>query len=305
AWFHLRERGVFGGVFGILISLGLYFAFDWCALIARYTSAEWVFWIPAGLLALFCLIVWIFVRDTPVEAGFREIETGDNEQTAINQLHNSFIDFLRSIFTVGRGLLKNYIILTIAMVEFCSGYIRSALIDWYAIFKVQTGINNFIAMNWGLVQCCAGIAGGMLAGIVSDYFFQSRRGPVASILYGVVFIGSATMWLFIEHDFMISITVTLMMLSIIGVHGMLSGAASMDFGGKQNVGIVVGIIDGLVYLGQGVQYLILGHIVPSDKLAGSAANWIAWPLAMMPVAFMGWVLSTSIWKAFPTTQAKR
>src|SRR6185369_11396350 len=29
AWFHLRERGTFGGIFGILISLGLYFAFDW------------------------------------------------------------------------------------------------------------------------------------------------------------------------------------------------------------------------------------------------------------------------------------
>src|SRR5256885_5776336 len=29
SWFHLRERGTFGGIFGILISLGLYFAFDW------------------------------------------------------------------------------------------------------------------------------------------------------------------------------------------------------------------------------------------------------------------------------------
>ena len=29
AWFHLRERGTFGGIFGILISLGLYFAYDW------------------------------------------------------------------------------------------------------------------------------------------------------------------------------------------------------------------------------------------------------------------------------------
>ncbi len=28
AWFHLRERGTFGGIFGILISLGLYFAYD-------------------------------------------------------------------------------------------------------------------------------------------------------------------------------------------------------------------------------------------------------------------------------------
>ena len=34
SWFHLRERGTFGGIFGILISLGLYFAFDWAPKIA-------------------------------------------------------------------------------------------------------------------------------------------------------------------------------------------------------------------------------------------------------------------------------
>ena len=29
SWFHLRERGTFGGIFGILISFGLYLAYDW------------------------------------------------------------------------------------------------------------------------------------------------------------------------------------------------------------------------------------------------------------------------------------
>jgi len=28
-WFHVRERGVFGAIFGALISIGIYFAFDW------------------------------------------------------------------------------------------------------------------------------------------------------------------------------------------------------------------------------------------------------------------------------------
>jgi OPA family glycerol-3-phosphate transporter-like MFS transporter len=34
-WFHVRERGVLGGVFGILISLGLYFSYDWSRIIAK------------------------------------------------------------------------------------------------------------------------------------------------------------------------------------------------------------------------------------------------------------------------------
>src|SRR6185295_18882513 len=35
SWFHLRERGTFGGIFGILISLGVYLAFDWAPKIAE------------------------------------------------------------------------------------------------------------------------------------------------------------------------------------------------------------------------------------------------------------------------------
>src|ERR1041384_3801489 len=53
SWFHLRERGTFGGIFGILISLGLYLAFDWAPKIASMTSIEWLFLSPAAILALF------------------------------------------------------------------------------------------------------------------------------------------------------------------------------------------------------------------------------------------------------------
>src|SRR6185436_13970588 len=38
-WFHVRERGVFGAIFGTLISLGVYFAFDWGQAIINMTKA--------------------------------------------------------------------------------------------------------------------------------------------------------------------------------------------------------------------------------------------------------------------------
>src|SRR5215471_15737299 len=36
-WFHVRERGVFGAIFGTLISFGSYFAFDWGQAIVKMT----------------------------------------------------------------------------------------------------------------------------------------------------------------------------------------------------------------------------------------------------------------------------
>src|SRR5437016_412153 len=39
-WFHVRERGVFGAIFGTLISFGVYFAFDWGPAVVEMTKAK-------------------------------------------------------------------------------------------------------------------------------------------------------------------------------------------------------------------------------------------------------------------------
>jgi OPA family glycerol-3-phosphate transporter-like MFS transporter len=57
-------------------------------------------------------------------------------------------------------------------------------------------------------------------------------------------------------------SVLFMSLCVIGVHGMLSGTASMDFGGSKSAGVVTGVIDGFVYLGTGTQALLYGRILP-------------------------------------------
>src|SRR3954468_8242259 len=81
SWFHLRERGTFGGIFGILISLGLYFAYDLGARIVDFLQVEWLFWIPAILLFTFFILSAIFVRNNPSDAGFEDFDLGDATQT--------------------------------------------------------------------------------------------------------------------------------------------------------------------------------------------------------------------------------
>ena len=58
-WFHVRERGVFGAIFGTLISFGAYFAFDWGQAIVNMAAAN-----PKGEVGwLHALIQRIFVPD--------------------------------------------------------------------------------------------------------------------------------------------------------------------------------------------------------------------------------------------------
>jgi OPA family glycerol-3-phosphate transporter-like MFS transporter len=94
-----------------------------------------------------------------------------------------------------------------------------------------------------------------------------------------------------------------MTLAIIGVHGMLSGTASMDFGGKRNVGIVVGVIDGFVYLGTAIEALILGRVLPKKEAALDPHHWWTWPAVMAPAAILGFLLALRVWNARPKAKA--
>src|SRR4029079_12612747 len=93
--------------------------------------------------------------------------------------------------------------------------------------------------------------------------------------------------------------VVVMSLAIIGVHGMLSGTASMDFGGKKNVGIVVGVIDGFVYLGSSLEAVVLGRVLPKEQAAHDPSAWWTWPAVILPAAAIGLLLATRVWNARP------
>jgi len=297
-WFHLNERGVFGAIFGILISLGIYFAFDWGYMIVDRLDLEYVFLVPTVLLAIFWVIVVIMVRDTPGEAGFEDFDTADASSGDDGPQLGAIAVF--------KMMLTNPVVITIACVEFCSGFLRQAIMQWFRSYAKQTdaalGLNSsFVTENWGILLCCAGIMGGVIAGIISDRVFQSRRGPVAGILYAAMLLGSIFLYFTYQESY-VGWTVILLSMCVIGVHGMLSGTASMDFGGKKNVGIAVGIIDGFVYAGTAVMAVTYGWLLPDDSDKVASANpdaWFWWPGAMIPVALIGMLLAFKIWNAKP------
>ncbi|NDD90838.1 MFS transporter [bacterium] len=288
AWFHLRERGTFGGIFGILISLGIYLAYDIGRLIVDNAPVHMVFFIPVALLLVFTLVDYLLVFDTPGEAGQKDFHTGD----AASDEHGPRLGALE----VAKRMAGNPVIVTIALIEFCSGFLRNAMMQIYPIFMKQTGNDDFVSQNWGLVLCIAGILGGVFAGTISDKIFQSRRGPVSSILYGILFVGSLFAVMTLTSP-ALGWVVGFMMLAVIGVHGMLSGTASMDFAGKKNVGVAVGLIDGMVYLGTGLQALVYSQILPTGDALKDPSNWWGWPIAMVPVAGAGLWMASRLWNA--------
>jgi len=301
-WFHVRERGSFSGIFGIMISSGIFLAFDVSSRILEsglvkgqgYSGGDaiwWVFLSPAFILMAFFLIEIFLLKDRPGQAGLKDFDTGDA---------SSGEDLNEKISTVElyKRILLNPVIITIATIEFCTGVLRNGVMHWFPIYaKEMTAKGGDILAwkmtldNWGLLLMIAGVVGGLVAGIVSDKLFQSRRAPSAGLLYGVLILGSVAMSFVLESGWVLGAIVFVMSVSVIGTHGVLSGTATMDFGGRKGAATAVGVIDGFVYLGTGLQSLSLGYLTEQ--------NWSYWPIFLIPFGILGFIQLLRIWNAKP------
>src|SRR5262249_20659701 len=74
-WFHIRERGVFAAIFGVLIRFGLILAFSGVPFIATYLPWQYAFFIPAGLVALLFVANLVLVKESPQAAGYGDLDT--------------------------------------------------------------------------------------------------------------------------------------------------------------------------------------------------------------------------------------
>jgi OPA family glycerol-3-phosphate transporter-like MFS transporter len=312
-WFHVRERGVFGAIFGTLISVGVYFAFDWGQAIVEASKAKvvgeptslqrlfqllfavdtnsvdaiWlVFFIPSAILVFWAMLDMWLIKDTPGEAGHEDFDThdassGDNEGDL-------------SIGGLLKKILTNRLMLTFALIEFTTGVVRNGVMQWYFVFAKevpQVGA-EFFKENWGLLLCLVGIFGGFFGGIVSDHFFQSRRAPPTALAQGVIFIAAATMALTLfSSPVTVGVCCLVIACLVITTHSLMSGTAAADFGGRKATATASGILDGFVYLGSGLQSISLGYL--------TTHNWIFWPIFMAPFAFAGLILAIRTWKELP------
>jgi MFS transporter, OPA family, glycerol-3-phosphate transporter len=313
-WFHVRERGVFGAIFGTLISFGVYFAFDWGQAIVDMTAvvgnasnnplarilrnifvppsqtidATWaVFFVPAAILIFWSLLdIWL-IKETPEHAGFPHLDTHDASSGHMHEEYTT-LDLLKKVFL-------NPLILMFAFIELTAGVLRNGIMQWYTIFAhdiKQTGAES-IAGNWGLLLCVFGIVGGFAGGLISDKFFQSRRGPPAAIFSLFMFMMAAVMAMnLFSFPFVVGVAALLIVAAVTGLHSLMSGTAAADFGGRKATATCSGIVDGFVYLGSGLQSFSVGHLV-------THYSWQWWPIFLMPFALIGAFVAWRIWHELP------
>lgn len=303
AWFHVQERGVFGGVFGSMISAGYFLAISIGGWILAHFAWYWVFLVPAAALGVMAVVDFLLVRDRPSDAGHKDFDTGDassGDDTPVD-----FTYLVKRVFT-------HPVIVTIAAAEFCTGFVRQGLLLYFTEFLTEVhGIQKGTSLFWwaGTGITLGGIAGGLICGFLSDHVFHSRRPPVAFIFY-LAQIAALLCLGFAPGPAAAAALVGISCMFIFGVHGMLSGTASMDFGGRKAAATAAGMLDGIQYVASGLTGFGLGWILKTYGWDGTPltegyhpANARIWVFCLVPFSALGALIMLRIWNARPARHA--
>lgn len=295
-WFHVRERGTFAGIFGVLIRFGLILAFSAVPAIATVLPLQYAFWIPGVAVGVLFVLNYLFMRDSPLDAGFEDLDTGDAQ--GVSDGKPSSLKFvLKTVFA-------SPVTWTIALGSMMIGMVRRSTIDsWYPKYFKEVHLGDataslasyvpYQAAAWGIALM--GIAGGFAFGITSDRVFKGRRAPVvffgfagmAAVLgvFGLVDRAGGGPWA-------AAIFLPILSVFVNGAHAMIGGAASMDFGGRKAAATAAGLFDGMQYLASSLVGIGMGYTLDHW-------GWKAWQFVPIPFAIVGALLMTRIWSATP------
>ena len=217
-WFHVRERGSFGA-FGTLLPLVLISPMTGGEAIVNATKANveaptrfqnflrtafaidtgdvdaiwFVFFIPAFIMVIWALIDMILLKDTPSQANFEDFDTHDASSDEMDK-DFSMKELLKKVFT-------NPLILTFALIEFCSGVLRNSVLQWYFIFahEIPQPGAEFFKDHWGMLLALGGVAGGFISAMVR--IICSSRGVHRQRCYSIIYVYSSR-----DHERFCSVT---------------------------------------------------------------------------------------------------
>jgi OPA family glycerol-3-phosphate transporter-like MFS transporter len=245
---------------------------------------------------------YYLVRDKPAHAGHSDFDTGDassGDETPIT------FDFIK------KNILMSPIIMTLAAAEFCTGFVRQGVMLYFVEFlKEVHHIDPGSALFWwaGTGVTMGGIIGGLLCGWMSDKLFDSRRAPVAFIFYCCQVVALLALG-YVSTPALAASLVGFSCIWIFGVHGMLSGTASMDFGGKKAAASTAGILDGVQYIASGIAGFGLGWILKTYGWDGDASvghqaqNAMVWVYSIIPFSMLGGLIILKLWNTKPKRHA--
>ncbi len=256
AWFKREQRGTIMGfwatnfqVGGVLATGAAAFMLDAYGLQYAFMAGSWV-----TLMAWGVVLLW--QRDTPEAVG-HSLHAEDSSTGEVGGGEPEEDERWTSRLIINIGL--------IGLFYFFVKFIRYALWSWAPyLLSTEYGLDIDDAGYLSVVFDAAGIAGVIVAGVLSDRLFNGRRTTV-SVLFLIAMVASCALLASLGRSELLwfGISLGLIGFSLYGPDALMSGAGAMDVGSRRQAVAAAGIINGMGSCGAVVQEFVLGTVLKS------------------------------------------
>ena len=256
---------------------------------------------PALLIFGFALLFKWKLPQTPQKEGLPHVEEYyarthgtetpkqeiSHEDDGGNWNHVRMVLTSRPIWTLG----LSYVVLK---------FIRYSLLFWLPFYmsqelKYNTGEAGYTSIAFDV----AGVFGVILAGLISDRLFKSRRAPPA-VLMMLLLAGATFAYTEIsglgKMENLISIAVLGFLLY--GPDALISGVAAVDFGHGRASALAAGFVNGLGSFGGALSGVVVGYV---SELYG----WSSVFMIFSPLCVLGALLMSTLWNTTPETETAK
>lgn len=302
AWFQKNERGLFSGIFGGVIQLGQISISQLAPALLNsglvigafvfMESGDWrsVFKLPPFFAIIAVIFCWIYVKESPEEAGYAHTIEDDVDNTA-----GVRVSLKHSLNT----MLTHPLIWYYAIAYACTGGVRHSL-DQLSIlyFRDQLGFNMENDIPWVasftlMAMPFFAFLGSLGSGLISDRYYNGERGYLSMILYFLkaasILIAALVMQSHLAQQgpwgvFLGCSLLVLVAMTVNSTHSLVGAAAPMDIGGKKMAGFATGIIDSFQYFGGAISFLVTGYVL---KQTQAEYGYLFWYLIMALFGVLG------------------
>ena len=299
-FFSQRERGTIMGMWCTNYAIGGVVASALAAWAASRWGYQYAFFVPAGVLLCIWFLFVFFQRNRPEDVGLPSIEEyhGEKQNTGVetdSKPENSWANII--------SVLKDPMVRMLAGVYFFLKPTRYAILFWGPVYiteKLGTRGETSGFMDGAIATMfeLAGPLSVLIAGIVTDKVFGSRRMPVA-----VMCLLSLSVVLFLMDNLpanRLALGAGFFMIGILlyAPDSLISGTAAVDFGTRKGAGTAAGLINGCGSFGAG-----LGVFLPG--LVKEHWGWDGIFLALSISILIAGLLLLPHWNKLPQSHSRR